>query len=83
MEQTVDLRSDVLMTVEVEGNDLNITEGQMDPMDKVIVIQYLVESLSKLSRIDPREILEDLKEAYNEDPISEGQTTINYEEEIK
>ena len=55
------LAEGINMIVETEGEELLITMGDFDPHDKVVVIQYLVENLSKLSRIPYNEIMDDLK----------------------
>jgi len=73
MDSTIDMRSDLLLIVEVDGNDLNITENSMDPSDMVITIQYLIGRLHTMSNIPSTEILDDLKKAY-EEPITEAET---------
>ncbi len=61
MSKTI-LAEGINMIVETEGEELLITMGgDFDPHDKVVVIQYLVENLSKLSRIPYNEIMDDLK----------------------
>ncbi len=65
------------MIVESEGEELLITEGDFTPHDKVVVIQYLVQSLSKMSGIAYNEIMDDLKmvEVHEEEiegPITEA-----------
>ena len=55
------LAEGINMIVETEGEELLITEGDFTPHDKVVVIQYLVTSLSNLSGIPHNEIMDDLK----------------------
>ena len=69
---TIDMRSDVLLVVEEDGNDLNITEHSMEASDIVVTIQYLIGRLHTMSNIPSVEILEDLKTAYTE-PTAEAQ----------
>ena len=63
------------MIVEEEGEDLIITEGNelFTPHDRVVVIQYLVNSLSKMSGISYNEIMDDLKmvEVQDDEPTTE------------
>ncbi len=70
MSKTI-LAEGINMIVETEGEELLITMGDFTPHDKVIVIQYLVSNLSKMSRIPYNEILMDLQE-YDEEPITEA-----------
>ena len=70
MSKTI-LAEGINMIVETEGEELLITMGDFDPHDKVVVIQYLVENLSKLSRIPYNEIMDDLK-IVDEEPITEA-----------
>lgn len=70
MQDTV-LAEGIHFIVETEDEDLRITEGDFTPHDKVIVIQYLVGSLSKLSGIPYNEIMDDLKLV--EEPITEAE----------
>jgi hypothetical protein len=59
------------MIVEEEEYDLLITLGRdFTPHYKVLVIQYLVDNLSKMSGIQYNEILDDLKVI--DEPIAEA-----------
>ncbi len=72
MSKTI-LAEGINMIVETEGEELLITMGDFTPHDKVIVIQYLVSNLSKMSRIPYNEILMDLQEyEESEEPITEA-----------
>ena len=80
------LADGIHMIVETEGEDLMITEGDFTPHDKVVVIQYLITSLSKMSGIDYNEIMDDLKiiesdtdSVRDEEPITEA--NIEFKEE--
>ena len=68
----IDMRSDLLMVVELldneDGNqELQITENSMEPFDLVSIIQYCVSRLHKASNIPYNEILNDLKIKGEED----------------
>ena len=60
-DMSTQLADGIHMIVETEGEDLMITEGDFTPHDKVVVIQYLVTSLSNMSGLPHNEIMEDLK----------------------
>jgi len=83
------LADGIHMIVETEGEDLNITEGSFTPQDKVILIQYLVTSLSKMSKIPHNEILDDLKitdeweDKFKEEPITEARKVKKKKKERK
>lgn len=66
------LAEGINMIVETEGEELLITMGDFTPHDKVVVIQYLVENLSKLSRIPYNDIMDDLKIEDYEGTITEA-----------
>ena len=75
------LAEGINMIVETEGEELLITMGDFTPHDKVVVIQYLVENLSKLSRIPYNDIMDDLK--IEEEPITEARKVKKKKKERK
>ncbi len=82
MSKTI-LAEGINMIVETEGEELLITMGDFDPHDKVVVIQYLVENLSKLSRIPYNEIMDDLKIYESDTDSVRGEEPITEAKQVK
>ena len=60
-DMSTQLADGIHMIVETEEEDLMITEGDFTPHDKLVVIQYIVISLSNMSGIPHNEIMENVK----------------------